>query len=134
MAEDLPVAEAKLAAMPLPSLDLDELAKRFDDSPPPGDVVDCESALARADAHVTGDAAPLEVTPLAAAPFDQFGSMTASLSVEDAQDLRESVRPEGFEPQVAGLVEDGREIALAEEASVQPGAGTSSSTGEEDQT
>ncbi|CAN8271488.1 unnamed protein product [Cochlearia groenlandica] len=134
MAEDLPVAEAKLAAMPLPSLDLDELAKRFGDSPPPEDAVDCELALVLVDTHVAGDAAPLEVTPLEAAPFDQFGSMIANLSVEDAQNLREGVRPEGSEPQVAGPIEEGREVALAEEESVQPGAGTSNSTGEEDQT
>ncbi|CAN8323895.1 unnamed protein product [Cochlearia groenlandica] len=120
--------------MPLPSLDLDELAKRFDDSPPPDDVVDCETALVLADTHVAGDAAPLEVTPLATEPFDQFGSMTTSLSVEDAHNLREGVRPEGSEPQVASSIEEGRQVALAEEASVQPGAGTSSSTGEEDQT
>ncbi|CAN8289276.1 unnamed protein product [Cochlearia groenlandica] len=39
MAEDLLVVEGKLAAMPLPSLDLDELARRFDDSPPPEDEI-----------------------------------------------------------------------------------------------
>ncbi|CAN8248099.1 unnamed protein product [Cochlearia groenlandica] len=134
MAEDLLVVEAKLAAMPLPSLDLDELARRFDDSPPPKDAVDCESALVLVETHAAGDAAPLEVTPLAAAPFDQFGSMTASLSVEDALNLREGVRPEGSEPLVEDLIEGGRGVALAEEESVQSGAGTSRSMEEEDQT
>ncbi|CAN8324441.1 unnamed protein product [Cochlearia groenlandica] len=76
MAEDLPVAEAKLAAMPLPALDLDELAKSFDDSTPPEDAVDCESALVFVDAHVAGDAAPLEITPLAMAPFRFYISLS----------------------------------------------------------
>ncbi|CAN8307600.1 unnamed protein product [Cochlearia groenlandica] len=95
MAEDLPVVEAKLAAMPLPSLDLDELSRRFDDSPPPEDEIGCESTLVLAETHVTSDAAPLEVTPLASTPFDQFGSMTASLTVKDVLNLRGATLPRG---------------------------------------
>ncbi|CAN8289070.1 unnamed protein product [Cochlearia groenlandica] len=134
MAEDLPVVEAKLAAMPLPSLDLVELAKRFEDSPPPEDAVGRESALVLVEPRAVDEAAPLEITPLASASFDQFGSMTASLTVEDALNLREGIRPEGSEPAVTVPAEAGQEVALAEEESSQPGAGESGAVDEAGQT
>ncbi|CAN8242441.1 unnamed protein product [Cochlearia groenlandica] len=134
MAEDVPVVEAKLAAMPLPLLDLDELAKRFDDSPPPEDAVGCESALVLVEPQAISEAAPLEVTPLASASFDQFGSMTASFTVEDALNLREGIRPEGSESLVTGPAEGGQEVAFAEEELLQPGAGEGGSVDEEGQT
>ncbi|CAN8272579.1 unnamed protein product [Cochlearia groenlandica] len=134
MAEDLPIVEAKLAAIPLPLLDLDELARRFDDSPPPEDAVGCESALVLVEPQAISEAAPLELTPLASASIDQFGSMTASLTVEDALNLREDIRPEGSEPLVTGPAEEGQEVAFAEEEPVQPRAGESGSADEEGQT
>ncbi|CAN8323874.1 unnamed protein product [Cochlearia groenlandica] len=134
MAEDLPVVEAKLAAMPLPSMDLVELARRFDDSPPPEDAVGCESALVLVEPQAVNEDAPLEVIPLASASFDQFGSMTTSLTVEDALNLREGIRPEGSEPPVTGPAEGGQEVAIAEEESLQLGAGESGAVDEEGQT
>ncbi|CAN8307945.1 unnamed protein product [Cochlearia groenlandica] len=98
MDEDLSVVKGKLAAMPLPSLDLDELARRFDDSPPPSGEVDSEMALVVVEEQAADGSTPLAVVPLASAPFDQFGSMTTSLSVEDAQNLRESDPPEESGP------------------------------------
>ncbi|CAN8306613.1 unnamed protein product [Cochlearia groenlandica] len=94
MEGDLLEIEGKLAAMPLPSLDLDELARRFDDSPPPRDDADSESTLALVEKQVPNVPASLEAIPLSSAPFDQFGSMTASLTVEDALSLRASGLPE----------------------------------------
>ncbi|CAN8271572.1 unnamed protein product [Cochlearia groenlandica] len=100
MAEDLLVVKGKLAAMPLPSLDLDELARRFDESSPPPDEVGSETAQVLVETQATDDPAPLAAIPLMSAPFDQFGSMTVSLTVEDALSLRESDPPEESRPRV----------------------------------
>ncbi|CAN8276883.1 unnamed protein product [Cochlearia groenlandica] len=125
MAEDLLAVKGKLAAMPIPSLDLDELARRFDDSSPPYDEVGSESALVLAETQVTNDSAPLEATPLSSTPFDQFGSMTASLTVEDALSLREGDLHEESGPQVEEPAEGGQEVAPVEEETTQPGIGLS---------
>ncbi|CAN8307472.1 unnamed protein product [Cochlearia groenlandica] len=92
--------------MPLPSLDLDELARRFDDSPPPEDEIGCESALVPAVTQVTSDAAPLEGGD----------------------------PPEGSGPLVEGPTEGEQEVALVEEESTQLGTGTSGEMEEEGQT
>ncbi|CAN8288844.1 unnamed protein product [Cochlearia groenlandica] len=46
------------------------------------------------DAQAAGGSAPLAAVPPMPASFDQFGSMAASLSVEDVPTLRESNLPE----------------------------------------
>ncbi|CAN8275398.1 unnamed protein product [Cochlearia groenlandica] len=120
MAEDLLVVKGKLAAMPLPSLDLDKLARRFDDSLPPTDEVDSETALVLVETQATDGSAPLAVVPLTSAPFDQFGSMTASLTVEDAQSLRDSDPPEESRPRVEESAEGSQEIAPIEREMTQP--------------
>ncbi|CAN8272136.1 unnamed protein product [Cochlearia groenlandica] len=129
MTEDLLVVKGKLAAMPLPSLDLDELARRFDDSPPPSDEVDSETALVLVETQATDGSTPLAVVPLTSAHFDQFGSMTAILTVEDAQGLRESDPPEGQES-----AEGNQEVTPIEGETAQPGAGLSEEAGVEGQT
>ncbi|CAN8271788.1 unnamed protein product [Cochlearia groenlandica] len=53
MAEDLLVVKGKLAVMTLPSLDLTDLARMFEDSSPPSEVVENETALVRVEVQVT---------------------------------------------------------------------------------
>ncbi|CAN8275454.1 unnamed protein product [Cochlearia groenlandica] len=124
-AEDLSVVKGKLAAMPLPSLNFDELARRFENSPPLSDEVESESTLVLVEMQATDGSVPLAAVPLTSAPFDQFGSMTASLTVEDAQSLRESDRPEESGPRVEESAEGSQEIASIEGETAQPGTGLS---------
>ncbi|CAN8307012.1 unnamed protein product [Cochlearia groenlandica] len=131
MVEDLLVVKGKLAAMPLPSMDLDELARRFENSPPPSDEVESETALVLVETQATDSSVPLAAVPLTSAPFDQFGSMTVSLTVEDAQSLIESDPPEEPETHVEGGQASAvgeRGIALIEEETAQLGTGASEET------
>ncbi|CAN8271812.1 unnamed protein product [Cochlearia groenlandica] len=69
---------------------------------------------------------PLAAVPLTPAPV--FGSMTASLSVEDPLNLRESDPPEESRPLVDGdqaSAEEGQEIAPIEGEREQLGTGSS---------
>ncbi|CAN8241791.1 unnamed protein product [Cochlearia groenlandica] len=132
MAGDLLEVEGKLAAMPPPSLDLDELARRFDDSPPPFDDADSESTLALVEKQVTNVPAPLEAIPLSSAPFDQFGSMIANLTVAYALSLKASGLPEESGPLVAEPAGGNQEAALVEEETTQSGAGPSEGVEAED--
>ncbi|CAN8272404.1 unnamed protein product [Cochlearia groenlandica] len=134
MAGDLLEVEGKLAAMPPPLLDLDELARRFDDSPPPCDDADSESTLVLVEKQVTNAPTPLEAIPLSSAPFDQFGSMTASLTVADAPSLRASGLPEESGPLAVEPAGGSQETALVEEETAQSGAGLSEGVEAEDQT
>ncbi|CAN8243280.1 unnamed protein product [Cochlearia groenlandica] len=134
MAEDLSVVKGKLAAVSLPSLDLDDLARRFDDSLPPSDEVDSETALVVVVKKAAEGSTPLAVVPLASASFDQFGSMTTSLNVEDAQNLRESDPPEESGPRDEESVGGSQEVAPLEGETEQPGAGLNDEAGVEGHT
>ncbi|CAN8288836.1 unnamed protein product [Cochlearia groenlandica] len=131
MAEDLSAVKGKLAVMPLPSLDLADLARMFEDSPPPSEEVESETTLVPVDAHATNGSMPLVAVPPMPASLDQFGSMTASLSVENALNLRESDPPEDSGPRVDGdqaSAEGGQEIVPIEGDTAQLGTGSSEET------
>ncbi|CAN8272446.1 unnamed protein product [Cochlearia groenlandica] len=83
--------------------------------------------------EVTNAPTPLEAIPLSSAPFDQFGSMTASLTVADALSLRVSGLPEESGPLAVEPAGGSQETALVEEETAQSGAGLSEGVEAEDQ-
>ncbi|CAN8288862.1 unnamed protein product [Cochlearia groenlandica] len=118
MNEDLLAVKGKLAAMPIPSLE----------SPPPSEEIESEMALVHVDVKAAGGSAPLAAVPPIPTSFDQFGSMTANLSVEDALSLRESDTPEELGTRIDGdqaSAEGGQEIVPIEGETTPPGPGPS---------
>ncbi|CAN8255360.1 unnamed protein product [Cochlearia groenlandica] len=77
MNEVMLAVKGKLAAMPLPSLDLEDLARMLEELSPPSEEIESEMALVHVDVQADGGSAPLAAVPPMSASFDQFGSMVA---------------------------------------------------------